>query len=183
MCGTGMTSIFFNNPSQREQINQITSYIDASNIYGSSADEAENLRDLSTQAGYLRTGYVMPSGKPLLPANNGEPVDCQMDPNKAHIPCFQAGDHRANEQLGLLAMHTVWMREHNRIAEGIRRYNPHWDGDMLYHETRKIVGAQLQHITYKHWLPKILGPKGMDIIGEYKGYNSNVDATIVKIWT
>lgn len=179
MCGSGMTSVFFHKPTQREQINQITSYIDASNIYGSTDDEAQNLRDFSTQTGYLRSGYIMPSGKPLLPANNGEPVDCQMDPNKAHIPCFQAGDHRANEQLGLLALHTIWMRQHNFIAEGLRRYNPHWDGDMLYHEARKLIGAQLQHITYYYWLPKILGPKGMADMGNYKGYDPKEDSTII----
>ena len=179
MCGSGMTSIFYHKPVHREQINQITSYIDASNVYGSQEDEAEGLRDLSTQTGYLQSGLLMPSGKPLLPPNNGEPVDCQMDPNKAHFPCFQAGDHRANEQLGLLSMHTLFMREHNRIAESLRRLNPNWDGDMLYHEARKLVGAQMQHITYTHWLPKILGEKGMGMLGSYKGYDPSVDSTII----
>ena len=49
---------------------------------------------------------------------------------------------RANEQLGLLALHTVWLREHNRVAAVLRRLNPHWDGDRLFHEARKVVGAQ-----------------------------------------
>ena len=49
---------------------------------------------------------------------------------------------RANEQLGLLALHTVWLREHNRVAAVLRRLNPHWDGDRLFHEARKIIGAQ-----------------------------------------
>lgn len=57
-------------------------------------------------------------------------------------------------------MHTIWMREHNRVASDLRSYNPHWDSDTLYHQARKVVGAQLQHITYTHWLPKILGPEG-----------------------
>ena len=57
--------------------------------------------------------------------------------------------------------------------------NPHWDGDMIYHETRKIVGAMVQHITYTHWLPKILGPTGMARLGPYTGYHPTVDSTIV----
>ena len=179
MCGSGMTSVFFQKVAQREQLNQITSYMDASNIYGSSEEEATGLRDYSAAAGQLRHGHVMPAGKPLLPENSGEPVDCQMDPARAHIPCFQAGDHRANEQLGLLAMHTLWMREHNRVAAELRRYNPHWDGDMLYHEARKVVNAQLQHVTYSHWLPNILGPTGMQLLGEYTQYDPTVDATII----
>ena len=83
-------------------MNQITSYMDGSNVYGSSEEHARELRDLSTQRGLLRRGTLSVTGKHLLPFNINSPVDCQIDPNTAHIPCFLAGDHRANEQLGLL---------------------------------------------------------------------------------
>lgn len=180
MCGSGATSVFFNDVIQREQLNLLTSFIDASNVYGSSEDDARNLRDFTSNRGLLRAGIVMPSssGKPLLPPNQGEFVDCQIDANTAHVPCFQAGDHRVNEQLGLLAMHTIWFREHNRIAGELLRLNAHWDGDIIYHEARKIVGAMMQHITYEHWLPKILGPSGTRSLGSYKGYDPTVDARI-----
>ena len=163
----------------RQQINQLTSFMDASNVYGSSEHESSSLRDLATERGLLRTGIATWSGKPLLPANVDSPVDCQMDPNTAHIPCFLAGDHRANEQLGLLSMHTLWLREHNRIAEQLLVLNPHWDGDMLFHEARKILGAEMQHISFTHWLPKVLGPRGMEMLGEYKGYDPSVDSTVI----
>ena len=45
-------------------------------------------------------------------------------------------------------------------------------------QTRKIVGAQFQHITYKHWLPKVIGPTGMARIGPYEGYKPDVDPSI-----
>ena len=64
------------------------------------------------------------------------------DPRESNIGCFAAGDARANEQLGLLALHTVWLREHNRVAAALRRLNPRWDGDRIFHEARKVVGAQ-----------------------------------------
>ena len=83
-----------------------------------------------------------------------------------------------NEQLGLVSMHTLWFREHNRLAGLLKRMNSHWDGDTTYHETRKIIGAMMQHITYKHWLPLVLGPSGMDKIGEYTGYDPSVDPSI-----
>lgn len=67
------------------------------------------------------------------------------------------------------------LREHNRIANILSGLNRQWDGDRLYHETRKIVGAEIQAITYKEWLPKILGDA---MIGAYSGYNSNVDPSI-----
>lgn len=102
------------------------------------------------------------------------------DPQQDFVPCFKAGDHRANENLGLLSMHTIWVREHNRIADELRSLNPHWSGDRLYHEARKIVGALMQSITYRAWLPKVLGPRGMDMMGgnTYTGYDSSVNPTI-----
>ncbi|XP_014065781.1 peroxidasin isoform X2 [Salmo salar] len=179
VCGSGMTSLLMNSVFPREQINQLTSYIDASNVYGSSRHESEEVRDLASQRGLLRQGIVQRSGKPLLPFATGPPTECMRDENESPIPCFLAGDHRANEQLGLTSMHTVWFREHNRVATELLRLNPHWDGDTIYHEARKIVGAQMQHITYNHWLPKVLGDAGMKLIGDYCGYNPNVNAGIL----
>lgn len=178
VCGSGMTSLLMNSVYPREQINQLTSYIDASNVYGSTDHEARSIRDLASHRGLLRQGIVQRSGKPLLPFATGPPTECMRDENESPIPCFLAGDHRANEQLGLTSMHTLWFREHNRIAAELLKLNPHWDGDTVYHETRKIVGAEIQHITYRHWLPKILGEVGMKMLGEYRGYDPSVNAGI-----
>ncbi|KAL5015945.1 hypothetical protein ScPMuIL_005534 [Solemya velum] len=181
ICNTGSTSIFFNTFSPRQQINALTSYIDGSQVYGNDEGEVERLRDLSSERGHLRTGILTDRGTRLLPFDTAgilAEVDCQIESSKRHIPCFLAGDHRVNEHPALTAMHTLWMREHNRIATELLQANPHWDGNMLYHETRKIVGAMMQHITYTQWLPVILGPIGMDQLGEYQGYNPSVDSTI-----
>uniref|UniRef100_A0A674HZE2 Ig-like domain-containing protein n=1 Tax=Terrapene triunguis TaxID=2587831 RepID=A0A674HZE2_9SAUR len=180
VCGSGMTSLLMNSVYPREQINHLTSYIDASNVYGSTEQESQELRDLSSQRGLLKQGQVVPSsGKHLLPFAVGPPTECMRDENESPVLCFLAGDHRANEQLGLTAMHTLWFREHNRLAAELQALNPHWDGDTLYHEARKMVGAQMQHITYAHWLPKILGEAGVKVLGEYKGYDPNVNAGIL----
>ena len=58
---------------------------------------------------------------------------------------------------GLSSMHTMWLREHNRIVSQLSQLNPHWNDQRLFHEGRKIVGAQMQHITYNEYLPIILG--------------------------
>ncbi|CAG9821890.1 unnamed protein product [Phaedon cochleariae] len=182
ICGSGTTSIFFDAIQPREQINQLTSYIDASQVYGFSDELARNLRDLNTNAGRLREGPIFPERKALLPYAENQGVDCRRNLTESTLNCFVAGDIRVNEQVGLLAMHTVWMREHNKIAKELKLLNPHWDTDRLYQESRKIVGAAMQHVTYQHWLPIILGPKGMDTLGTYQGYNPNVNPTISNVF-
>ena len=54
------------------------------------------------------------------------------------------GDSRAREMPELATMHTLFVREHNRLATNLRRLNPHWNGERLYQEARKIVGAMVQ---------------------------------------
>ncbi|XP_029846026.3 peroxidasin homolog [Ixodes scapularis] len=181
-CGSGRTSMFYGGLMPREQTNQLTSFIDASNVYGSRPKQAVHLRNLTSDLGLLRVGPRMPSGKFLLPFNDGQPNDCKRNSEITDVDCFLAGDVRANEQLGLLSMHTLWFREHNRLAELLHDVNPHWDGERLYQETRKIVGAQMQHITYSHWLPKILGPVGMAAMGPYRGYDSETNPSIVNVF-
>ena len=41
------------------------------------------------------------------------------------------------------------------VATRLRTLNPSWDGDRLYEESRKIVGAELQHITYRYCMIKM----------------------------
>ena len=58
-------------------------------------------------------------------------------------------------------MHTIWLREHNRVASALHHFHPYWNDEKLYQETRRIIIAEIQHITYKEWLPIILGNEYM----------------------
>ncbi|XP_037082057.1 peroxidase-like [Pollicipes pollicipes] len=165
----------------RDQINQITSFLDASNVYGSSDEEMNQLRLFS--GGMLRYTHLR-YRKPLLPPGDvNVHSECRMTSDNLH--CFTAGDDRVNEQPGLTSMHTLWMREHNRVARGLARMNPLWGDDRLFHEARKVVGAMVQVITYNEWLPVVLGRSVIKIFdvtlqkyGYFYGYNSSVNPTI-----
>ena len=152
----------------RQQINQLTHYQDASNVYGSTKEVADSLRLFS--GGFLKQGN-MDSLKGDLPVGS--------ELSDSGAPFFVAGDVRANEHVALTIMHTIWLREHNRIVRELAELNPCWDDERLYQEGRKIVGAIMQVITYEEFLPLLLGDNGYNIfIGPYSGYSSDINASI-----
>ena len=76
-----------------------------------------------------------------------------------------SGDPRANEWSGLTTQHTIWMRQHNRIEQKLHELNPHWNGEQLFQETRRIIIALWQFVVYNEYLPVILGPHAMQAHG------------------
>jgi len=49
-----------------------------------------------------------------------------------------SGDTRVNQQPMLASMHTVWVREHNRVARGLAALHPEWDNELLYQVNHSI---------------------------------------------
>ncbi|MDJ0580088.1 peroxidase family protein [Crocosphaera sp.] len=161
----------------RQQINEITAFLDGSMVYGSNATTAASLR-ANDGTGRMATSI----------GNNGEellPVDA--DGN------FMAGDVRVNEQFGLISVHTLFVREHNRLADRMgrildrgngnrfRRLNNLFQeselsrGDFIYESARRLVGAKVQIITYNEFLPLLLDD---DVIADYEGYDNTVNPGI-----
>ena len=143
----------------REQLNEITAFIDASNVYGSDEERASALR---TKDG---TGKLKTSAGNLLPFNTFDPPLPNAGGSSSAL--FVAGDVRANEQVGLTAMHTLFVREHNRLAEEIAAADHRLSGDEIYERARKIVGAEIQVITYREFLPALMG---RGVLSHYHGY-------------
>ncbi|XP_076316812.1 eosinophil peroxidase-like isoform X2 [Tachypleus tridentatus] len=69
---------------------------------------------------------------------------------------LKLGDTCASEQPGLTVLHTVFLREHNRIVENLPRLNQHWSDEDLYNSGRRILSAVIQHMIYNEFLPHIL---------------------------
>jgi len=78
--------------------------------------------------------------------------------------CCQ-GDKRVNVYSPLAMAHTIWVREHNRIEQKLHELNPHWDGERLYQETRRIVAAEWQYTVFNEYLPIIVGDDAMITYG------------------
>lgn len=154
----------------RQQINEISSWIDASNVYGSDSARASALRTLDG------TGRLKTSAGNLLPFN----VDGFANAGGDSASLFLAGDVRANEQVGLTAMHTLFVREHNWHADRIRNANPQLSGEDIYQRARQMVNAEMQAITYREYLPALLGRA---YISRYQGYQPDINATIANVFS
>ena len=153
------------NPRQQE--NEITSWLDGSMIYGSDDDRNAALRVSGTPLLKTSVGNLLPFNTDALTNANGFVTTPES--------LFLAGDVRVNEQLGLTVMHTLFVREHNRIAAKLLNANPTADQDAVFEATRRLVIAKIQVITYEEWLPVLLGP---DALAPYSGYDETINPTI-----
>ncbi|KFM75242.1 Chorion peroxidase, partial [Stegodyphus mimosarum] len=173
-----------NCPGLREQRNLMTSFIDGSAVYGPTLEETNGLRTFS--GGKLRTSVI--GNTPLLHINENSGKTCYT--RNFPYKCFSSGDIRVNMHLELMTMHTIWSREHNRLADELQNLNPTWSDEKLFQEARRIAIAELQLITYREFLPVILGNEEMEKrnlqIKEnetFDGYDESVDAGIYNVFS
>ncbi len=165
--GTGVNSA-------RQQTNLNTAWIDASNVYGCDATRAKWLRTLKKGKMKVSSGNLLPFN--TLTGEYSSPIDTNA-PGMANdsgkkVKTFVAGDIRAAEHPGLTSLHTLFVREHNRIcdqlvAQGLK------NDEEIYQKARKQVAAIIQAITYQEFLPAM----GVSL-QPYFGYNSNVRSDI-----
>lgn len=166
--GTGVTNA-------RQQSNLNTAWLDASLVYGCDSIRAKWLRTLVN--GKLKT-----SAGNFLPWNT---VDNQYTsaidttaPSMANdmdhtVKTFVAGDVRASEHPGLASLHTIFVREHNRICDRLLAQG-YTNDELIYQKARKEVGAIIQAITYQEFLPAM----GVTL-SNYNGYRNYVRPDIM----
>jgi hypothetical protein len=157
----------------RRHPNVISTYIDGSMVYGSDAQRAAALRTFDG------TGKLKTSAGDLLPFNNATyfpagPLNNDNNGPLSPTQLFVAGDVRANENVGLTTLHTLFVREHNFLADHIKQANPGLSDEDIYQQARRIVAAEIQHINYNEYLPLLLGANALR---PYTGYNPTVDPT------
>ena len=164
----------------RSYANEISAFIDGSAVYGSTEERALWLRSMTD-------GKLKVSEGNLLPFNtlNGEingatdphaPEMAQNDPSARRN--FVAGDVRANENVMLLAMHTLFVREHNRICDQLKVRYPNGTDEQLYQKARKMIGGMIQSIVYNEWLPSM----GV-ILDDYSGYDASINPSISNVFS
>lgn len=124
----------------REQINVVTPRLDGSAVYGSDAGTLTALRTFE-------------GGRLLSDAEGDLPRDAQGR--------SMAGDVRADENPVLLALHTLYHREHNRLAGEIgaacATAGLACSDEDIFQGARKLVVAGQQKILYEDLLPELLG--------------------------
>jgi hypothetical protein len=166
--GTGTTS-------PRQHVNTLSSFIDASNVYGVTSARLEWLRvgpvDNNLDNNGARLMLTADGYLPRVTARGNAASAPPMDlmgalagtPDKAIV----AGDVRANENIALTALHTLFAREHNRIVSLLPG---HLSAEEKFQVARRVIGAELEYITYTQFLPA-MGVR----LSPYAGYEPMVN--------
>ena len=165
----------------REQQDIVTSFLDGSNVYGSTTQRSKRVR--SMVRGKLK----------VLDAHNTLPEE---NFQRCSVPI--AGDERAMENPMLGSVHALFVREHNRICDQLwtlidwTQYgNPECDNDecdeLLYQNVRRVLIAEWQSINYNEWLPLIIGESRMSEfnlkLDSVSNYDNTIDPSILVSFT
>ena len=165
----------------REQLNVLSSFIDATAVYGSTQERLEWLREGPVDGDMSNNG-----AKLLMTEDNYLPRAIERgDPDNAPFMDQQGqllfapdavnrmvitGDVRGNENIGLTGVQTLFAREHNRIVDLLPE---DWSEQDKFDVARQLVIAMTQYITYEEFLPAV----GIEL-DPADGYQSDADPRI-----
>jgi hypothetical protein len=164
--------------SPRQQVNTISSFIDASNVYGNTNARLDWLRNGTVDGNpsnnaatlMMAPGGYLPRVTARNDASTAPPMDLMGALMGAPSHAVVAGDVRANENVALTAIQTLFAREHNRIV-GLLPAS--LSAQQKFEVARRVVGAVAEWITYNEFLPSL----GVNLAA-YHGYSPNVDPSL-----
>lgn len=159
--------------------NRLTSFIDGSAVYGSSHLRVNTLR--AFEHGKIILQRI--NGESLMPFNSLSQLKFNLhnENSDSNTNLFAGGDVRANENIFLAAIHTLFAKEHNRICDLLRRHlRRNRDKKLLkdawlFATARQILSAELQSIVFREFVPLLLGKRALP---RYTGYKPKIDARI-----
>ena len=164
----------------RKYLNKTSSFLDASNVYGTSKERSYKLRTF--EGGKLKTseGSFLPwntfSGQynDLVDKSLGIISDETLSSEKLYF----SGDEKVNDNPLLISLHTIFLREHNRLCDVFKAQDPNLSDEALFQKAKKKLIALLQNIAYNEWLPE-LGIK----LPDYNGYNPQINPGISNLFS
>ena len=141
-----------------------STWLDVSALYGSTPEVAYALRsgkggklltqDLKTR-GAKTTGSYLPYNTMNVPTRTRPGVP----PGKL----FAGGDPRTNEDWVMMSVHTLFLREHNRLCDILVKQHPEHNDEQLYQTARLVLSAKFALIgnSYQmaYWSDKMPWPR------------------------
>lgn len=153
----------------REQINQVTSWIDGSVIYSTREPWVSAMRSFKNGTFKTDKDGVMPIRNSMRVPLFNNPAPHMMKANKME-KLFLLGDPRTNQNPALLTLSILFFRWHNVVAKRIRNRHPDWSEEDVFQGARRFVIATLQNIIVYEYLPAFIGEE----LPDYEGYQSDL---------
>ncbi|XP_063703454.1 peroxidase-like [Culicoides brevitarsis] len=142
-----------------EQLNQATNRLDLSQVYGVDAEALQKLRKF--HGGKLHTHDDQTLS--YLPFANAEQISKYCRSNETNS-CYISGDPRVNSNPYSMALHTIFLRSHNKIASELTKRHPQWTDEELFYMSRVLNTILYQKIIYEEWAPIVLGREAAERI-------------------
>lgn len=163
--------------SPREQLNQMTSWIDGSFVYSTSEAWVNSMR--SFENGTFKTdfnGKFPPKNHERAPLINYPPARYlgMLNPERMYL----LGDPRTNQNPALLAFGILFHRWHNIMARRVQAQHPDWTDEDVFQRARRWVIASLQNIVLYEYLPVLL----LEEITPYKGYQPDLHPGVCHVF-
>ncbi|RIB03154.1 heme peroxidase [Gigaspora rosea] len=138
--------------------NLVTPFLDLNNIYGlSDQDAIDRLRDTSSNRGKLKTSIINGEHYPQKNLSNGNYI--------------WGSTSEISYNIFLLAIQTIWIREHNRLCDELyQKFADSWTDEQYFQEARRWVIAFYQKAVAEEYFGAVLGRP----LPAYQKYNPDL---------